>query len=63
VVATKLDKLARTRRAQRVERIATQLALPVEAVLGFSAKERFGVDDLWRRLVEAADDGSRKPEA
>jgi GTP-binding protein len=63
VVATKLDKLARTRRAQRLERIAAQLALPGEAVLGFSAKERFGVDELWRRLVEAAENGGRKPEA
>ena len=55
VVATKLDKLARTRREQRVENIARQLDLPEGDVLGFSAKERFGVTELWRAVVAAAE--------
>ena len=48
-VATKLDKLAKTHRAQRAEKIAGQLA--VAEVIPFSAKERFGVEELWRALL------------
>jgi len=51
VAATKLDKLARNRRNQQLDRIAGQLAVP--RVVGFSAREHFGVDDLWRELVTA----------
>jgi GTP-binding protein len=47
--ATKLDKLARTHRAARVDKIAGILALP--KVIGFSSKERFGVDELWHELL------------
>ena len=48
-VATKLDKLAKTHRAQRTDRIAGQLA--VAQVIAFSAKERLGVEELWRELL------------
>jgi GTP-binding protein len=51
VAATKLDRLARNRRAQQIDRIAGQLAVP--KVIGFSAKELFGVDELWRELMTA----------
>ena len=50
-VATKLDKLSRQRRSQRVDKIAGQLAVP--SVIGFSSKERFGVEDLWHALLSA----------
>lgn len=49
VAATKLDRLSRSRRAQQLERIAGVLAVP--AVIGFSAREHFGVEELWRELV------------
>jgi GTP-binding protein len=49
--ATKLDKLSRTRRGAQCDRIAGQLAVP--KVIGFSAKERFGVDELWHELLSA----------
>lgn len=49
VAATKIDKLARNRRAQQLDKIAGQLAVP--RVLGFSAKEHLGIDDLWSALV------------
>jgi len=49
VAATKLDKLARNRRVQQTERIAGQLA--VTKVIGFSATDHFGVEELWRELV------------
>jgi GTP-binding protein len=48
-VATKLDKLSRQRRGQQIDKIAGQLAVP--RVLPFSARERFGVEELWRALV------------
>jgi GTP-binding protein len=51
VAATKLDKLARNRRNQQLDRIAGDLAVP--RVIGFSAREHFGVDELWRELVAA----------
>jgi GTP-binding protein len=49
VAATKLDRLSRSRRAQQLERIAGDLAVP--AVIGFSAREHFGVEELWRELL------------
>jgi GTP-binding protein len=51
VAATKLDKLARTRRGPRIDKIAGELAVP--AVIPFSAKEHFGVEELWSALVSA----------
>jgi GTP-binding protein len=48
-VATKLDKLSRSRRQQQTGRIAGQLAVP--EVIAFSAKERLGVEELWRALL------------
>ena len=49
VAATKIDKLSRNRRGQQLDRIAGQLA--VEQVIGFSAKEHLGVDELWAALL------------
>lgn len=67
VVATKLDKLGRTRRAPQLQKIAATLGVPADQVIGFSAKEKFGVDDLWRALLrpEAAASGDlgRQPPA
>ena len=51
VVATKLDRIAKTRRGAQLEKISAQLAVP--GVIGFSAKEHFGVEELWRALVSA----------
>ena len=54
VVATKLDRLARTRRDDQLRKVAAQLDLPRERVIGFSAKEKLGVDELWQELVKKA---------
>ena len=51
VVATKLDKLSRPRRQQQLDKIAGTLA--VAEVIGFSSKEQFGVEELWRALLSA----------
>jgi GTP-binding protein len=53
VVATKLDKLGRTRRAPQLKKIASALGIPHERVIGFSAKDRSGVDELWNELIAA----------
>jgi GTP-binding protein len=65
VVATKLDKLGRTRRAAQLQKIGATLAVPLEQVIGFSAREKFGIDELWRALLprEAAAAGDSKPPA
>jgi GTP-binding protein len=49
VVATKLDRIARTRRSARMREIAA--ALGVEIAVPFSAKEKFGVDELWKAIA------------
>jgi GTP-binding protein len=54
VVATKLDRVARTRRDGQLRKIAAQLHLPHDRVIGFSAKEKLGVDELWQELVKNA---------
>jgi GTP-binding protein len=47
-VATKLDKLSRPRRGAQVEKIAARLQTPI---IPFSAREHFGVEELWRELL------------
>jgi GTP-binding protein len=49
VVATKIDKLSRNRRAGALQKHAAALGLP--AVFAFSAKEKIGVEELWRALL------------
>jgi len=56
VAATKLDKLSRNRRTQQIDRIAGQLAVP--KVVGFSAKDHFGVEELWKELLDVQRDGA-----
>lgn len=53
VVATKMDRVAKARRKPRVQQLTRALELPEGAVVGFSATERTGVDDVWRALLEA----------
>jgi GTP-binding protein len=55
IIATKLDRLPKTRRESQLQRIATKLEIPREDVLGFSAKESIGEDELWRALVRASE--------
>lgn len=55
VLATKLDKLARTRRSAQVQKIAKQLGLPESDVLGFSSKDHTGLPELWKKLLAVAE--------
>lgn len=55
VVATKLDRVNKAARKPRLAEIAKKLAVPSEAVVGFSATERLGVSDVWNRLLATVD--------
>lgn len=52
VVATKLDKLPVSQRKLSLIELKKSIGLPV---IGFSAKEGIGRDELWRRLRVSAD--------
>lgn len=54
VVATKLDKLPKARRAGRLRQIEPILQLPPRALLGFSSEEGLGRDELWSAILAAA---------
>lgn len=51
VAATKLDRLPKAARKPAVWKIAAQLELPQAAVLGFSATEPLGFEEVWRALL------------
>ena len=51
VVATKLDRLGKAHRKPALASAAAALAVPATSVIGFSAKERLGVDAVWTELL------------
>lgn len=51
VVATKLDRLGKAARKPQLQKIKEKLELPDGAVLGFSAVENIGHDDVWGTLL------------
>ncbi|SEN01131.1 MULTISPECIES: ribosome biogenesis GTP-binding protein YihA/YsxC [Stigmatella] len=53
VVATKIDRLTKARRKPRIQALAQQLDLPLEAVIPFSSVDRTGVDEVWNALLGA----------
>jgi GTP-binding protein len=59
VVATKLDRLGKAARKPRLDAIRRQLELPAGGLVGFSAVERFGVDEVWGTLLGAVEGGRR----
>ncbi len=52
VAATKIDRLAKTKRQNRVNALTERLELPKGAVIGFSATDKIGVDQLWGTLLD-----------
>jgi len=54
VAATKLDKLARNRRAAAVREVERGLGLEPGSAVPFSAVEGTGTDALWARILEIA---------
>ena len=51
VAATKIDRLNKASRKPRLWKLAEQLELPQAAVLGFSATEPLGFEEVWRALL------------
>jgi GTP-binding protein len=51
VVATKLDRLGKAARKPRLEAIGRRLEIPAGGLLGFSAVERTGADEVWGALL------------
>lgn len=51
VVATKLDRLSKSARKPKLLEIQKQLELPANSLLGFSANEDIGHEDVWRTLL------------
>jgi GTP-binding protein len=53
VAATKLDRVPKSKRAGQLQKVTQGLEVPAEAVVGFSAVEKLGVESVWDRLVGA----------
>lgn len=51
VVATKLDRISKSARKPQLRKIQKQLELPDNSLLGFSANEDIGHEDVWRTLL------------
>lgn len=54
VVATKLDRLPKAKRKPALHAAANKLGVTLEVMVGFSAKEGWGADELWGLLWGAA---------
>jgi GTP-binding protein len=61
VAATKVDKLARTRRGAALRNVEAALDLGRGEAIPFSALEGMGTDALWARIVSAADAAGAAP--
>lgn len=53
ILATKLDKVSKSRRHTRLLEIARRLGVPPSAVTGFSAAERTGLAAAWNAIAAA----------
>lgn len=62
VVATKIDRLPKAKRKPRLHQLAEQLSLPREAVLGFSAVDKLGVEEVWGTLLDTFGKATRLAE-
>jgi len=54
IVATKIDKLSKSKRGAALQAAAKTLGVPLETVNAFSAREKIGVEELWVKLLVAA---------
>ena len=53
VVATKVDRISRSRRRSTLAKLADGLGVPARNVLPFSSTKRLGVHDVWTRIDRA----------
>jgi GTP-binding protein len=59
VVATKIDRITKSRRKPRLQALAQQLSLPLEAVLAFSSTDKIGVEEVWEALLGVVGEATR----
>lgn len=59
VVATKIDRIPKARRKPRIQALAQELSLPLEAVLPFSSTDKLGVDEVWDALLSVIGNATR----
>lgn len=52
VVATKMDKVSKSKRFNNLNKIARDLLMDVNDVIAFSSEEKFGIDEVWKRIDE-----------
>ena len=57
VLATKSDKLKRSRRAAAWKKLRKELALKGDELIGFSSSEGFGIPEAWARFDAVAEAG------
>jgi GTP-binding protein len=53
VLATKVDRMKRSKRAASISKLRKALGLKADQIIAFSAPERLGVDEAWA-AIEAA---------
>jgi GTP-binding protein len=53
VVATKIDRLVKSKRKPRLDALAEELGIPREVIFPFSATEKLGVDEVWDALLQS----------
>ncbi|MCZ6660054.1 MAG: YihA family ribosome biogenesis GTP-binding protein, partial [bacterium] len=56
LVATKADKLGRSRRMEQRKRMAEALKVEPDRIVLFSAKSRLGRPELWRAIRAACEE-------
>ncbi|MCP4691193.1 MAG: YihA family ribosome biogenesis GTP-binding protein [Desulfobacterales bacterium] len=59
-ILTKADKLSKTKRKKQLRAISEAIALPVEALILFSAKTRLGKEAVWKKVDELTGIGQGK---
>lgn len=52
VAATKIDRLNKARRKPRLQELAREVGLPLDAVIPFSSVDKIGVDEVWETLLD-----------
>jgi len=54
VVATKSDRMKRSKRKAQMSRLAKGLGVPASRVILFSAPDKTGVEEVWKAMLDAA---------
>ena len=53
IIATKIDRIGKSRRKSRLAKLAAGLGVPVADVMPFSSPKKLGIQRVWRRIDAA----------